>query len=275
MRRRRKSRAYARKKGWTMGIILQSVSQAPRQGSCCGPQRVQAQHQPRDEIRCLEKASILIHGLHQAASSGWGRQLTLYASFISSHLQHLDPFSCSSASALPQVSLNISQSPATSFGLNSKERFSLPSSLAKPPLGATSQLGISTHPGMLRAAPANCGTNQQSTAPAQGEAGSASPPSNARLRHAQQFSILSAIFCSTELVVCIELVFIFPNMIYKHNHVSDFDIALGSTAGMHPSPSSAGWGAPRPRRSLQWEYSKCGWILLSPSSSRAPPAPRC
>lgn len=72
------------------------------------------------------------------------------------------------------------------------------------------------------------------------ERGSASPPSHAQLRHAQQFSILSAIFCSTELVVCIELVFIFPNMIYKHNHVSDFDIALGCKAGMHPGPRSAG-----------------------------------
>lgn len=103
-----------------------------------------------------------------------------------------------------------------------------------------------------------CHPPPQKIAPARREAGSVSPSSNAQLRHAQQFSILSAIFCSTELVVCIELVFIFPNMIYKHNHVSDFDIALGSTAGMHLSPGSAGWGALQPRRSLQWEYSKCG-----------------
>lgn len=107
-----------------------------------------------------------------------------------------------------------------------------------------------------RDAPANCGI-QHCSKELQREAGSRAPSSNAQLQHAQQFSILSAIFCSTELVVCIELVFIFPNMIYKHNHVSDFDIALGSTASMHPGPSSAGWGAPRLRRRLQWEYSKC------------------
>lgn len=92
---------------------------------------------------------------------------------------------------------------------------------------------------MLRVTLASCATagvgKRRST-----ERGSASPESRAQLRHAQQFSILSAIFCSTELVVGIELVFIFPNMIYKHNHVSDFDIALGSKAGTRPGPRSAG-----------------------------------
>jgi len=109
-----------------------------------------------------------------------------------------------------------------------------------------------------------CHRPPRRTAPARREAGSASPSSNAQLRHAQQFSILSAIFCSTELVVCIELVFIFPNTIYQHNHVSDFDIAqsrVGSAAAAEQPPAGT----------LQtW-----GWILLSPTSPRNPPAPWC
>lgn len=123
---------------------------------------------------------------------------------------------------------------------------------------------------MLRAAPANRATNhRRKIAPARSEV---SPPSNAQLRHAQQFSILSAIFCSTELVVCIELVFIFPNMIYKHNHVSDFDIALGSTAGMHPGPGSAGWRQRWLRRSLQREHSKRGARSCAPQPPPEPPS---
>lgn len=112
--------------------------------------------------------------------------------------------------------------------------------MAKPLLEPLSGSSLAlTHPRMLRVTLANCATATVEKLPSR-ERGSASPPSHAQLRHAQQFSILSAIFCSTELVVCIELVFIFPNMIYKHNHVSDFDIALGCKAGTHPGPRSTG-----------------------------------
>lgn len=160
------------------------------------------------------------------------------ALFPASH-QHLEPFSCSPASVLTRVPGNTCQSLATSFRIKSKGGVSLFSSMVKaPPEPLSSSALALTHPRTLRVTLGSCATaaaeKRSST-----ERGRASAPSHAQLQHAQQFSILSAIFCSTELVVCIELVFIFPNMIYKHNHVSDFDIALGCKAGTHPGPCSA------------------------------------
>lgn len=144
-----------------------------------------------------------------------------------------------------------------------------------PPEPLLSSALALTHAGMLCVTLANC---RKATAEklSSTERGSSSPPSHAQLRHAQQFSILSAIFCSTELVVCIELVFIFPNMIYKHNHVSDFDIALGCKAGTHPGPA-APVGSTTAKEELSvgifpmwgWNIPMWGWILLSPTS----PAP--
>lgn len=85
----------------------------------------------------------------------------------------------------------------------------------------------------------------RSTAPPQPwrRASKAFLSSSAKLWHAQQFSILSAIFCSTELVVCIELVFIFPNMMYRRNRVSGSDTISGSAMGVQPCPRSLHRGA--------------------------------
>lgn len=95
-------------------------------------------------------------------------------------------------------------------------------------------------------------------APETGGAAKAFPSSDAEVRRAQQFSILSAIFCSTELVVCIELVFISSNMIYKRNRVGDFGIALGSMTGAQPCPRGFQRGVLGLRRSSWWEGSECG-----------------